>query len=149
MTNQRIMVILMSIIPLQGFGQVSDIKSSRLSNISRTMDSSSIIFTELPEEELFLTEDDEIPAPFDVKAMTTCSIGSSDPVEEPGSAEQYEVGTYDQLITTLNLVQHGDVIQLINDITIKPDNTFPNHLGVWEPFVFNKSITIDGGTTQF
>src|SRR5690606_5278050 len=84
-----------------------------------------------------------------VKAMTTCSIGSSDPVEEPGSAEQYEVGTYDQLITTLNLVQHGDVIQLINDITIKPDNTFPNHLGVWEPFVFNKSITIDGGTTQF
>ena len=46
------------------------------------------------------------------------------------------------------MAQNGDVILLTNHVAIKPDNTFPNHLGVWEPFVINKAIAIDGGALQ-
>ncbi len=48
----------------------------------------------------------------------------------------------------MQLVQDGDVINLTNHVAIKPDNTFPNYLGVWEPFVVDKAITIDGGALQ-
>lgn len=113
-----------------------------------SVDLSPITFTATPDEVIVLGQYDAIPEPFDVKAQTTCTSDVQEPDENPTNSKQFDVATYSELINALKLVQNGDVIQLTNQVAIKPDNTFPNHLGVWEPFVISKAITIDGGALQ-
>lgn len=127
--------------------QSTNDKTSQLFDGSEAGDGSAITFTEIPEAEIILNEGEVIPAPFEVKAQTTCAEEAV-PGDDNENAQQYSAGSYQEFINAIQLAQDGDVINLTNNVVIKPDNSFPNYLGVWEPFVLNKAITIDGGALQ-
>lgn len=126
------------------YAQSSKHYNSQLSKGSGSEASAGLTFTELPEAELVFNEGDVIPDPFEVKAVTTCK-GELESGGDNENPQHYYVGSYQEFVAALQLAQDGDVINLSNHVAIKPDASFPNHLGVWEPFVLNKAIIIDGG----
>ncbi|MBN1186283.1 MAG: T9SS type A sorting domain-containing protein [Bacteroidales bacterium] len=135
-------------IVLATYAQSTEDKTLLIFEGSEAGNLSSITFTEIPEKEIVLNEGDVIPTPFEVKAQTTCTAEEADTGYGNENAQQYYAGSYAEFVSALQLVQDGDVINLTHYVAIKPDNTFPNNLGVWEPFVVDKAITIDGGALQ-
>lgn len=148
MMKRLLLILFVMPIVLATYAQSTDDKTLLIFEGSEADNLSPITFTEIPEEEIVLNEGDVIPAPFEVKAKTTCTAEEADPGDGNENAQQYYAGSYAEFVSALQLVQDGDVINLTNHVAIKPDNTFPNYLGVWEPFVVDKAITIDGGALQ-
>lgn len=148
MKKQLILLFLVMSISSFTYAQSVEESAIQLSKSSEMLETSDLIFTDTPEEEIILSKDDIIPPPFDVRAKTTCANEVDDLQNNNEVFDEYYVGSYNELTNALQLVQDGDVIYLTSDVTIKPNDSFPHKLGVWEPFVLDKAITIDGGSMQ-
>lgn len=117
-------------------------------SVNRITAGDKITFVSVPDEYVEVYDGDDIPDVFDVKAVTFCK-----PVSVSGIGlalgNTIKVGSYAQFNQALNDAVDGDIIELEADITIKPDASFPNTLGVWHPLVISKALIISGGSLMY
>ncbi len=144
-----LMLLMAAALPVFSLAQEHGCPNDRFNAALEPNQGNPISFTSVPPQWMEISALDQIPAPFRVEAHTACAFDSPYFSDDAPSGKIHNVGSYSEFVNALKIAVDNDIILLTNNVNIKPDSSFPNSHGVWEPFELNKAITIDGGNQQF